>query len=376
MRYKCYSYVLISKNSCIFAISKLCITMKRVFATMMTVVAFATGCDGQNASVQRMSADKFKEAIASPEVILIDVRTAKEYAQGHIENAINWDVQQSNFANNADKLPKESQVAVYCRSGKRSQMAATLLAQKGFMVMELATGINGWTAANLPTTTEEVDLVVTPKGSLAYFYCIKHGSVKMRLGEKWVYIDPVTDKCPPLTDYTGMPKADYILITHNHPDHLDMAAVQQLRQKGTRIVCNEESASQFSDRVQTMKNGKQLKTKDFTLTAVAAYNTSADKQMFHPKGRDNGYVIEFDGLRIYVAGDTEVTPEMGELGTIDVAFLPCNLPFTMTPDQCAEAAKVVNPKVLFPYHYGDTKIDQLAKLLANSDIDIRIRQYQ
>lgn len=342
---------------------------------MMTVAAIATGCNGQNANVQRVTVDEFKEAVADSKTIVIDVRTAKEYAQGHLQNAINWDVQQADFATYADQLPKESHVAVYCRSGKRSQKAADILAQKGMKVTELATGLNGWTAANMPTTTEEVDLIVTPKGSLAYFYCIKHGSVKMRLGDKWIYIDPVTDKCPPTTDYSGMPKADYILITHNHPDHLDMAAVQQLQHKGTRIVCNEESAAQFSSRVQTLKNGKQLKTRDFALTAVAAYNTSADKQMFHPKGRDNGYVIEFDGLRIYVAGDTEVTPEMGELGTIDVAFLPCNLPFTMTPDQCAEAAKVVNPKVLFPYHYGDTKIDQLAKLLANSGIDIRIRLY-
>lgn len=350
--------------------------MKRFFATMMTVVAFATGCNGQNASVQCMSADKFKEAIASPEVILIDVRTAKEYAQGHIENAINWDVQQSNFANNADKLPKESQVAVYCRSGKRSQMAATLLAQKGFKVMELATGINGWTAANLPTTTEEVDLVVTPKGSLAYFYCIKHGSVKMRLGEKWVYIDPVTDKCPPLTDYTGMPKADYILITHNHPDHLDMVALEQLDKAGIQIVANAESAKTIGGKARTMKNGDSTTLADFALVAVPAYNNSTLKKMFHPKGRDNGYVITFDGLRIYIAGDTEVIPELKDIKDIDVAFLPCNLPFTMTPEQCAEAAKVVMPKVLFPYHYGETAIQKLVKLLEGSGIEVLIRQYQ
>ena len=115
---------------------------------------------------------------------------------------------------------------------------------------------------------------------------------------------------------------------------------------------------------------------DLKIDAVAAYNTTPGHTQFHPKGRDNGFILTADGLRIYIAGDTEDIPEMAALKDIDVALLPCNLPYTMTPEQCARAAKMFNPTVLFPYHYGETDIQQVVKLLEGSGIDVRIRDYQ
>ena len=126
-----------------------------------------------------------------------------------------------------------------------------------------------------------------------------------------------------------------------------------------------------------MANGDKAEVCDnITVEAVPAYNTTAGREKFHPKGRDNGYVLNIENLRIYVAGDTEDIPEMANLKDIDIAFLPCNQPYTMTPEQLAKAAKVIKPKVLFPYHYSDTPIRKVSMLLAGSGIDVRIRKYK
>lgn len=221
-----------------------------------------------------------------------------------------------------------------------------------------------------------VDKFVAHDGTPVIAHCIKHGSLCLQIGDKWVYVDPVTDKVPPITDYTTMPKADYIIITHEHPDHLDAKAIKQLTKAGTVVVANPNSSKQISGVDIVMNNGDSQLFCDFTIDAVPAYNSSPDKQQFHPKGRDNGYVITTHGLRIYIAGDTEDISEMSALHDIDIAYLPCNLPFTMTPQQLAKAAKIIRPKVLFPYHYGQTDIQQVVNLLKNTPIDVRIRQYQ
>lgn len=224
--------------------------------------------------------------------------------------------------------------------------------------------------------TQKVDTFTTAKGTNVYMHCIKHGTLSINIGEKWIYVDPVTDKMPPITNYTTMPKADYILVTHEHADHLDEKAIEQLTKDGTVLVVNPRSSEILGNKGEVMKNGDTKTIGVWTIDAVPAYNTSADKQQFHPKGRDNGYVLTIEGLRIYIAGDTEPTPEMKDLKDIDIALLPCNQPFTMTPEQLADAAKTIRPKVVFPYHYGKTDIQQTQKLLDGSGIEVRIRQYQ
>lgn len=222
----------------------------------------------------------------------------------------------------------------------------------------------------------EVDHFVTKKGTKVDMYCIKHGSVRMQIGNKWLYVDPVTDKVQPVTDYTNLPKADVILITHEHADHLDAKAIEQLTKKGTVLIVNSRSSEILGGKGSIMKNGDEQKVAKWSVSAVPAYNSSPDKQQFHPKGRDNGYVLDIEGFRIYIAGDTEDIPEMENIKDIDVAFLPCNLPFTMTPEQVSKAARTIKPKVLFPYHYGQTEIQKVAQLLEGTNVDVRIRQYQ
>jgi L-ascorbate metabolism protein UlaG (beta-lactamase superfamily) len=110
--------------------------------------------------------------------------------------------------------------------------------------------------------------------------------------------------------------------------------------------------------------------------AVPAYNTTPGREQYHPKGRDNGYILTLDGLRIYIAGDTEDIPEMQQIKDIDVAFLPCNQPFTMTIDQLVSAAKTIKPKVLYPYHYSETPVTQIVMKLYGSNTKVRIRDYK
>lgn len=181
----------------------------------------------------------------------------------------------------------------------------------------------------------------------------------------------------PKTDYGAFPKADLILITHEHADHFDPKTIQTLSAPATRLITNKRCADMLGYG-EVMANGdsKTLHALGLTVEAVPAYNTSPDRLQFHPKGRDNGYILTIDGLRIYIAGDTEDIPEMKQLGTVDIAFLPCNLPYTMTPEQLARAAKMIAPKVLFPYHYGQTDINRVKTLLEGSGIDVRIRAYR
>ena len=125
-----------------------------------------------------------------------------------------------------------------------------------------------------------------------------------------------------------------------------------------------------------MTNGQNFLLGDIKVEAVPAYNTTEGRQQYHPKGRDNGYILTLDGLRIYIAGDTEDIPEMADIKDIDIAFLPCNQPYTMTPEQLVRAAKTIKPKVLFPYHYGQTDVSSIPNMLKDEAIDVRIRHYE
>lgn len=223
--------------------------------------------------------------------------------------------------------------------------------------------------------TEGTDSFVTPSGKKVVFTCIKHASIRINYDGKEIQIDPVTN-LPPVTDYTKMPKADYIFVTHEHGDHFDKQAIAALTKPGTLLVTNARCAEMLGNGI-VMANGDNLMlAEDIQVEAVPAYNTTPGREKFHPKGRDNGYVITLDGFRIYVAGDTEDIPEMAEIKNIDVAFLPCNQPYTMLPEQLARAARMINPKVLFSYHYSQTDMTTVVDLLKGASVDVRIRNYQ
>jgi L-ascorbate metabolism protein UlaG (beta-lactamase superfamily) len=190
---------------------------------------------------------------------------------------------------------------------------------------------------------------------------------------KVFHVDPYSR----LADYEALPKADVILITHSHGDHFDPKAIAAVRKEGTTVVLTEKAAEEIPGGI-VMKNGETRTVAGFRIEAVPAYNLVHKRptgEPFHPRGEGNGYVLTFGATRVYVAGDTENIPEMKELKGIAIAFLPMNLPYTMSPEQAAHAAKAFRPKMLYPYHYGETDPAELARLLAGEkEIEVRIRR--
>ena len=232
-------------------------------------------------------------------------------------------------------------------------------------------------ASTIAVTAAEyqTDTFKTKGGKEVVITAIKHASLRIQYDGLEIQVDPVAEYAP-ATDYSTFPKADVILVTHEHFDHFDRDAIAALRKDGTEIVANPAVQKMLGSGTAMMNGESRVIAKGIKLDAVPAYNITPGHTQFHPKGRDNGYVFMIDGLRIYIAGDTEDIPEMVKLKDIDIAFLPCNQPYTMTPEQVAKAARTIKPKVLFPYHYSQTPVKRVAELLAGSGIDVRIRNYQ
>ena len=221
----------------------------------------------------------------------------------------------------------------------------------------------------------QTDTFKTKGGKAVVITAIKHASLRIQYDGLEVQVDPVAEYAP-ATDYSKFPKADVILVTHEHFDHFDRDAIAALRKDGTQIVANPAVQKMLGSGTALANGESHALPQGIALDAVPAYNTTPGHTQFHPRGRDNGYVLTIDGLRIYIAGDTEDISEMTKLKDIDVAFLPCNQPYTMTPEQAAKAARTIKPKVLFPYHYSQTPVKRVAELLADMSIDVRIRSYQ
>ena len=201
---------------------------------------------------------------------------------------------------------------------------------------------------------------------------IKHGSLLLTYDGLHIQVDPVTM----FADYSTFPKADFILITHEHGDHLDSVAIKQLTKNNTRIIINQSSRDIIS-KGDVMKNGDSLQlTDNIRIEAVPAYNTTEGREKFHPRHRDNGYIVNIEDVRIYIAGDTEDIPELKELKDIDIAFLPVNQPYTMTVDQAINAANMFSPKILYPYHFGDTDVKPIKSRLEDYGIEVRLRKME
>ena len=339
--------------------------------------ALFCGCGNakNNETVKTIGVEEFVSVMAQKDVRLIDVRTTKEYAEGHLTGAENIDVKAADFAERIKDI--KGTVAVYCRSGRRSLMAAEQLAKQGCTVYNLDGGILAWKKAGKPTSTVEADIFSTPSGKLVKIHALMHSSIRIEYDGREIEIDPCSNLHGRTVDYTAMPKADIILVTHEHPDHYDPASLNQLiagATEGTQIVMNSRCVELFGWGEAMGNRDRMQLAEDIEIVAVPAYNTTEGREQFHPKGRDNGYILTLDGLRIYIAGDTEDIPEMDNIKDIDIAFLPCNQPYTMTPEQLVKAAKTIHPKVLFPYHYGETDVSGIPAQLPG--IDVRIRHYE
>jgi L-ascorbate metabolism protein UlaG (beta-lactamase superfamily) len=217
----------------------------------------------------------------------------------------------------------------------------------------------------------EFDKINTSAG-IVEMHFIGHGSLMFKVNGFVIYIDPVRSS----GNYDFLPKADLILVTHEHGDHLDVKLIEDLKKEGTLLFCNQNSKLKVPWAM-AMKADDRQEINNIIIEAVPAYNIvneSTTGHPFHPKGVGIGYILTIGGKRFYIAGDTENTPEMKSLRNIDVAFLPMNLPYTMTPAMVADAALAFKPKILFPYHFGDTDTNEIIKLLKDTDISVRIRK--
>jgi L-ascorbate metabolism protein UlaG (beta-lactamase superfamily) len=226
------------------------------------------------------------------------------------------------------------------------------------------------TSRGLSQEPPAYDKITTTAGDVEMHF-IGHGSLMFKVNGFFIYIDPVKSS----GNYDFFPKADVILITHEHYDHLDADLINTLKKKGTFVFCNQNSAKTLPWAM-VMKEGGRQEVSNVVIEAVPAYNIVNERapgQPFHPKGVGLGYILTIGGKKIYVAGDTENTSEMKSLKNIDVAFLPMNLPYTMTPEMVADAARAFKPRILYPYHYGETNTEDIIRLLKDTNIEVRIR---
>jgi L-ascorbate metabolism protein UlaG (beta-lactamase superfamily) len=217
----------------------------------------------------------------------------------------------------------------------------------------------------------EFDKLVTSAG-IVEMHFIGHGSLMFKVEGFVIFVDPVKSS----GNYEFLPKPDLILITHDHGDHLDTKLIAEVKKPGTLLFCNQNSLSKVPWGM-AMSAGDRQEINNIVIEAVPAYNIvneSTPGHPFHPKGVGVGYILTIGGKKIYVAGDTENTPEMKSLRNIDVAFLPMNLPYTMTPAMVADAALAFRPKILYPYHFGETDTNEIINLLKDSGITVRIRK--
>lgn len=220
-----------------------------------------------------------------------------------------------------------------------------------------------------PQEALEKDTIPTSAGELVITF-LGHGSLMLDFNEVNINVDPFSQ----VADYSQLPEADLILITHEHHDHLDINALTEVRTENSDLVLTETCTQQVEGGI-VMRNGDTRIVRGIQIEAVPAYNLVNKRengQPFHPKGIGNGYILTFGDKRVYIAGDTENIPEMKAIRDIDVAFLPMNLPYTMTPEMVADVARAFKPAILYPYHFGSTDTGQLVELLKD-DLEIEVR---
>jgi len=373
---KIFTCLLTCSRACSRSVEQIRVSFRSCLIAALATLGLTTAC-GQ-ANYENTDVKGFAELMNDPNVVVLDVRSADEFKDGHLEGAMNIDQAQNDFISKAkETLTTERTIAVYCRSGRRSASAAGRLAAEGYKVVNLKGGIIAWKETKMPVTTDtyEVDVFKTKGGKTVKFHALVHASIRIEYDGKEIEIDPVTKLGNKVIDYTAMPKADYIFVTHEHGDHFDKEALKQLTGEKTQLVMNKRCADMYGTCL-VLQNSQSATLGDIKVETVPAYNITEGRTQFHPKGRDNGYILTIDGLRIYIAGDTEDIPEMQDIKDIDIAFMPCNQPYTMTTEQLVKAAKTINPKVLFPYHFGQTDVSGIPAQLKDSGIDVRIRHYE
>jgi L-ascorbate metabolism protein UlaG (beta-lactamase superfamily) len=207
---------------------------------------------------------------------------------------------------------------------------------------------------------------------------VQHASLVLETPAGVIYVDPVDGA----DTYTDLPRPDLILVTHEHGDHYDPETLQALAGERIPLLVNpavyDMLPEQLRDRATAIANGESVEMLGLPIKAIPAHNLTEERMNFHPKGRDNGYVIDVTGLRIYVSGDTEGVPEMRALEDIDIAFVSMNLPFTMAVEQAADAVADFAPSYVYPYHYrgrdgGTQDPEEFARLLSEAGAGTEVK---
>ena len=214
---------------------------------------------------------------------------------------------------------------------------------------------------------------ISGEGGEIRVHPVSHASLVLEAGDAVIYVDPVGDS----SIYQSFPRPDLVLITHEHGDHFDAETLKALVGDETKIVANPAVFQKLPDELRAIAsgvaNGDRTDVAGITIEAIPAYNTTAERLQYHPKGRDNGYVFSTSGARVYIAGDTEDIPEMRALQDIDLAFIPMNLPYTMDVEQAASAVADFAPKVVYPYHYRGSDVEQFKALVEQNTDGVEVR---
>ena len=197
---------------------------------------------------------------------------------------------------------------------------------------------------------------------------VSHASFVMETPDMTIYNDPVGEP----SAYSAYPTPDLILITHEHGDHYTPETLQAIAGENTQLLVNPAVYDMLPEdlkaKATSIANGEGTSMGDMQIEAIPAYNITEDRLQYHPEGRDNGYILTIGGRRIYIAGDTEGTPEMRALEDIYIAFVPMNLPYTMDVEQAADAVSEFAPTYVYPYHYRDSDLEEFASLVENSEV--------
>lgn len=360
-----------------------------ILSFIIGMIMFGCNAKADNSAITVVAPEEFQSMLNNDSsAYLLDVRKPEEFNAGHLRDAhlLNW-LDTADFKHGAEGLDKSKTIYVYCRSGRRSNEAANYLADKGFRVVDMEGGILAWEQKNLPVVSgsdEATSMIeaqgighesfTTRSGKDLKIHLIKHASLIVEVDGKLVYIDPTGMFGH---DFSKLPKANAVMVTHEHHDHFDTEAINAVATPSTRFVVSRRVA-ELAGKGDAIAPGDTTDLFGFTVTATPAYNTTEDHLQFHPKERkDVGFIFDIDGVRIYVAGDTEDIPEMADMGDIDIAFLPVNQPFTMTPTQAIHAIEMLQPRIVYPYHYVETDLTPIVDAFKDNDrIDVRIRNLQ
>jgi L-ascorbate metabolism protein UlaG (beta-lactamase superfamily) len=230
------------------------------------------------------------------------------------------------------------------------------------------------------------DRIPTEQGGDLTIHPLYHGTLVLTWNNRTIYVDPAVApggnrEGSAAAAFKAFPAPDIILVTDIHGDHLSIPTLMDVIRPETRLVAPQAvveilPSNPLRGNAMRLSNGRTITVHGIQIEAIPMYNLTKERLQYHDKGRGNGYVLTIGGKRIYIAGDTEDIPEMRALRNIDAAFVPMNLPFTMTPQQAADAVREFKPKIVYPYHFGKSDIAEFTRLVgSDAGVDVRVRNW-